>query len=90
MTVGLSMYFVYFLKSERNGKIYVGSTGQELEKRLKQHNVGANVWTKLNKLFKLIYYEKYWCKKDAEMREKFYKIGFGREIKKLIVQNIGV
>jgi putative endonuclease len=78
------MYFVYFLKSLRNNKVYVGSTGQLPEKRLHQHNIGLNKWTSENGPFDLVYFESYSCKKDARMREDFYKSGFGRKIRDLI------
>ncbi|MBU1110731.1 GIY-YIG nuclease family protein [Patescibacteria group bacterium] len=82
------MYFVYFLKSQKNGKIYVGYTSKLPDQRLKDHEIGTNKWTKENAPVILIYYEKYHCKKDAIVRERFYKTGFGREIKKLIVERI--
>ena len=82
------MFNVYFLKSLKNKKIYVGVTGKEVKLRLLEHNNGSNKFTKLNKPFALIYYEKYTCHKDAMQREKFYKSGFGRKIRDLIVKYI--
>ena len=79
------MHFVYFAKSLKNSKVYVGKTEKEPSKRIMEHNKGANSWTKSNGPFKVIYFEKYECSKDAAMREDFYKHGFGRKIKKLIV-----
>ena len=55
-----------------------------------QHNVGSNKWTKANGPFKLVYYESFACKTDSLMRERFYKIGIGKQIKKLIVDNFVV
>lgn len=81
------MFFVYMIKSTTNGKTYVGSTSQNVERRLLQHNIGSNKWTKANGPFKLVYYESYICKTDALMREKFYKTGMGSQIKKLILEN---
>ena len=78
-------YFVYFLKSLRNQKVYVGMTNKEPEVRAQEHNNGANEWTRNNKPFKLIYHETYLCKHDAQARERFYKTGFGKKIKKAIV-----
>lgn len=78
-------YFVYFLKSLRNEKIYVGMTNKNPEVRSQEHNNGTNEWTRNNRPFKLIYYETYLCKKDAQARELFYKTGFGKKIKKAIV-----
>ncbi len=79
------MFYVYFLKSLKNKKVYVGFTEKEPLVRESEHNLGSNQWTKNNKPFKLIYYEKYCCKKDAKTRELFYKTGFGRQIKNAII-----
>ena len=84
------MYFVYFLKSQKNEKVYVGCTSKEPLDRLKEHNTNSNKFTKANKPFKLIYYEKYYCKKDALQREHFYKTGFGKKIKKVIIQSLEI
>lgn len=84
------MYTVYFAQSLANNKIYVGFTGKLPEDRVKEHNSGKNVWSKRNGPFRLIYYEKYYCKKDARNREKFYKTGFGKQIKYKIAEVYGV
>jgi len=82
------MASVYFIESLKNSKVYVGSTTKDPTDRLKQHNQGKNSWTKNNGPFKLIYYETYFCMKDARARESFYKSGFGKAIKKIIVDFI--
>jgi len=82
------MYHVYFIKSLKNNKVYVGSTSKQPETRLKEHNSNSNTFTKHNKPFKLIYYETYICKRDSLNRERFYKTGFGKKIKKAIIQAI--
>ena len=84
------MYQVYILRSLKNGKSYVGYTSKNVDKRLEEHNIGSNAWTKRNGPFKLVYYESYFCVKDAYNREQFFKSGIGKRIKKIIVQNIGV
>ncbi|NQT50396.1 GIY-YIG nuclease family protein [Candidatus Kuenenbacteria bacterium] len=81
-------YFIYFIRSLRNNKIYVGSTGQLVVKRLEQHNIGLNKWTKENGPFELLYYERYYCKKDVLQREIFYKSGFGRRIRDCIISSV--
>ncbi len=83
------MYYVYFAKSEKNGKIYVGSTNKTPEQRVVEHNQNSNLWTKNNGPFKLIYYEEYLCKQDASKRELFYKSGFGKRIKSVIISETG-
>lgn len=82
------MYWIYFIKSLKNGKVYVGHTDKEPIDRLEEHNVGCNEWTRSNGPFALIYFESYFCKKDAIHRELFYKSGFGRRIKKIIIDQI--
>jgi putative endonuclease len=82
------MSYVYFLKSLKNNRVYVGNTKRDPKIRLEEHNRGLNKWTSENGPFKLIYFEKYICDQDAKLREKFYKTGFGRKIKKIIVDLI--
>ncbi len=83
------MYYIYFAKSLKNNKVYVGYTSKEPEERIREHNQGSNSWSKLNKPLKLIYYENYICLEDARLREKFFKSGFGKRLKKLIIQEMG-
>ncbi|KKQ43036.1 MAG: hypothetical protein US60_C0008G0003 [Microgenomates group bacterium GW2011_GWC1_37_8] len=82
------LYFVYFAKSLKNNKVYVGLTRKEPEIRVKEHNNGSNKWSRINKPLKLIYFEKYNCEKDARDRESYYKTGIGKALKKLIAENI--
>ena len=79
------MYFVYFLKSISNNKVYVGFTSKDPKIRLEEHNNGSNAWTRVNGPFRLIYNEKYLCESDARKRESFYKMGFGKKIKQAII-----
>ena len=85
----MHMYFVYFLISLRNKKSYVGMTSKGVHKRLEEHNLGSNVWTRQNGPFKLVYYESFFCKADARHREGFYKSGVGKNIKKILIGNNG-
>ena len=66
------MFYVYVLKSLKNGDIYIGST-DDLRKRLKYHNGGLARATKPNRPWMLIYYEAYQDKRDATRREKQLK-----------------
>lgn len=84
------MFAVYFAKSLKNGKIYVGLTSKEVKERIKDHNYGSSKWSKQNGPFELVYFEKYYCKQDALQREKFYKSGFGRQIRNAILKIMGV
>ena len=82
------MYFVYFFRSLRSNKVYVGFTRKVPEDRLSDHHYGSSNWTKDNGPFELIYYEKYHCQKDVITREKFYKSGFGRQIRDSIISSV--
>lgn len=82
------MYYVYFLKSTKNGKYYVGTTHKKPTERLIEHNNGSNQWTRQNGPFKLAYFEEYLCKEDAAKREKFYKSGFGKLIRNAILKTV--
>lgn len=84
----MTYHYIYFLESLKNNKVYVGRTDKSPEHRVEQHNKGTNTWTKANGPFKLLYYEVYSCNKDAVLRERFYKTGFGKRIKKLIADDI--
>jgi putative endonuclease len=66
------MYYVYLLKSIKNGTIYIGYTNN-LKKRFILHNNGEVFSTNKNKPWVLIYYEAYLNKSDATNREKMLK-----------------
>jgi len=70
-------YYVYVLKSELDGKNYVGFT-QNLEQRFEQHNKGLVFSTKNKRPFILIYYKACVKKEDATHREKYLKTHFGK------------
>lgn len=82
------MYRIYFAKSIKNEKVYVGSTSKDPGKRVNEHNHGSNSWSKQNAPFKLIYYESFLCKNDALQRERFYKSGIGKRIKQAIIKEM--
>jgi putative endonuclease len=67
------MYYVYVLKSFKDGKAYIGST-PDLKRRFREHNQGLVVSTKPRRPFGLVYYEAYLAKVDAIKREKNLKI----------------
>jgi len=78
------MYTAYIIKSEQTGKHYIGSTS-DVEKRLCQHNNGANRSTKGKEPWKLVYKEVFKDKKLAWARERQIKSYKGGEaFKKLI------
>ena len=81
------MWYAYVLNSQKNGKNYIGITG-DLKRRLTEHNTrSGGQYTSRNGPFKLIFYEAFLNKKDAGVQEKFYKTGYGREVLKEKLQN---
>ena len=66
------MYFVYIIKSLKDGNYYVGITSN-LGKRLNEHNRGKNRSTKGRVPFKLVNYEEFDTLSGARQREKFLK-----------------
>jgi len=67
------MFYLYLLKSEKDGNLYIGSTN-DLERRIAEHNEGKVFSTKARRPFELIYYEAYRSEKDARHREKNLKL----------------
>jgi predicted GIY-YIG superfamily endonuclease len=65
----------------------VGFTSKKASERLKEHNLGATRWTLGNRPFNLLYYESYYCEKDARHRELFLKSGQGKKLVRLIKEN---
>ena len=80
------MHCVYVLRSLKNGKRYVGSTGQDVHARLRQHNRGQNRWASQNGPFELIRVEEYVTKAEAVQRERFLKTGVGRRELDLLLE----
>lgn len=71
-------YYVYVLKSAKDGKLYIGKT-RDLKKRFKKHSAGEVKATKGRLPLVLVYYEAYSDKTKWSKQEKFYKKGIGRE-----------
>ena len=66
------MFYVYVLKSKKDGSIYIGYT-DDLKRRFREHNKGQNRSTKSKAPFEIIYYEAYKSKSDAKYRENNLK-----------------
>ena len=67
------MYYVYLLKSKRNGRIYTGYTS-DLRRRLEEHNNGKSGYTRNIRPLTLVYYEAYQSKANAQKRERSLKL----------------
>jgi putative endonuclease len=78
------LYYVYILRSLKDGKYYIGSS-HDVEARLKFHNAGLQRSTRYRVPFELVYKEKLENKRKALVREKQIKSYKGGEaFKKLI------
>ncbi|MBI4100682.1 GIY-YIG nuclease family protein [Candidatus Microgenomates bacterium] len=71
-------YYVYILRSQKSGSLYIGYT-TDLIKRFEQHNNGKSQATKPFRPYKLIYYEAFLDRVDAKRREVYLKSGYGRK-----------
>lgn len=67
------MFYIYLLKSKRDGQFYTGSTN-DVYRRLEEHNSGKVLSTKSRVPFEIIYYEAYKSEKDARVREAKLKL----------------
>jgi putative endonuclease len=76
----LTAYYVYILKSLKDGKFYTGCTA-DIEKRLAQHNNGMVRSTKARRPLKLVYWETFATRSEAMRRERRLK-RIGRAEKK--------
>ncbi|MEM7548399.1 MAG: GIY-YIG nuclease family protein [Bacteroidota bacterium] len=78
------MFYTYILISESNQRYYVGHT-HNLKERLKYHNDGRVRSTKNKGPWKIVYFEKYISKLEANRRELEIKKKKSRKyIEKLI------
>ena len=66
------MYYVYFLKSLKNGDLYIGST-QNVQSRLALHNLGKVRSTKAYTPWQLLGLEEFSTRSEAFKREMFLK-----------------
>jgi putative endonuclease len=74
------VYWVYGIKSESSGRIYIGQTSS-LEKRLKQHNAALVLSTKKECPWSLVALEGYETRREARWLEFQLKKSRGRRLK---------
>jgi putative endonuclease len=79
------MFYVYVLKSLRDGIRYVGS-GEDYQERLRRHNKGDYRFSKGHRPWKLVYTESYQTRVEAVRRERFLKTGHGREFLDTVIK----
>ncbi|MFA6077090.1 MAG: GIY-YIG nuclease family protein [Candidatus Paceibacterota bacterium] len=82
------MFKVYILKSLNYNRYYIGHSA-DVEKRLREHNIGKVHSTKAYKSWKIVYIENKPSKKEAYAREMQIKsFKHGEAFKKLIENKI--
>ena len=79
------MYYVYILKSKRNGKIYTGFS-ENLKRRVKEHLAKQVHTTRRFGELELIYYEAFVNETDAREREVYLKTTQGKRTLKLMLK----
>ncbi len=82
-------YFVYILRSHKDGSFYIGQTSN-INNRLDKHNKGQIRSTKHRAPFDLIYSERYNTRREAMLREKHLKSLAGVKEKKEILQSLSI
>jgi len=80
------MYYVYILLL-KNNDLYKGSCSN-LTNRLKEHKLGKVKSTEHKRPLKLVHYECYYLKSDAERRERFLKTTEGRRLLKQQIKDV--
>ena len=80
------VYYVYVLKSEKDGNNYVGYTN-DLKQRIDFHNEGKVSSTKNRLPVKLIYFEGCLNQQEATRREKYLKTAWGKRFLKCRLVN---
>ena len=83
----MNCFYVYFLRSKRDGSLYIGQTNN-IEKRIERHNKGLIRSTKNRSPFDLVYTESYNTRREAMLREKHLKSIGGVKEKKAIIERV--
>lgn len=78
------MFYMYILKSAKNGRLYIGYS-VDISNRLKEHNSGRVCSTKPYIPYVCVYYEAYRAKQDAVTREQNLKLR-ARALRQLLLR----
>jgi putative endonuclease len=76
-------YFVYVLKSLKDGRYYVG-TAKDLPERLQRHNQGRSEYTRNARPWELVYSEEHPSRSEAMKRE----YGIKRQKRKEYIESL--
>ena len=77
----MAMFYVYFLRSLKNGDLYIGST-EDVNNRFSRHNTGKVRYTKSYRPWILLGSEAFETRSEAVKREKFLKTSQQKELLK--------
>jgi putative endonuclease len=80
------VFYVYVLRSTRDGDLYTGCT-HDLKARFALHNAGKVASTQERRPLDLIYYEACLNERDAFRREKYLKTTYGKRYLKVRCRN---
>ena len=72
------MFYCYVLRSQKNGRRYVGSC-ENLAERIRRQNAGDSKATKHGVPWILVYSETFASRSEAAQRERYFKTGRGRD-----------
>ena len=81
----LIMFYVYVLRSLKDGKFYIGYSSN-LKLRFTAHNNGECISTKHRRPFELIFYEAFKSRRDAERRELYFKTSKGKSSLRMMLR----
>lgn len=86
----MASYYVYIIQSLKDYRFYTGQT-DDLIRRLKEHNLEkVNTPSTLRRgPFVLVHADQHVSREMARLREKFWKSGYGRELRDKMVKNLG-
>jgi putative endonuclease len=70
-------YYVYVLRSLKDGMLYTGYTN-DLRRRVEEHHAGVVRSTQDRQPLELVYYEACRSQADATKREKYLKTAWGK------------
>jgi putative endonuclease len=79
------MFYVYVLGSEDSRRLYIGYTA-DLKRRIREHGAKKTWTTKRMGAIKLIFYEAFLVKEDAQRRESYFKTTKGRKTLRLMLR----
>jgi len=81
------VYYVYILRSLKDGSFYVGQA-QDLEERLQRHNSGRSRYTNKKKPWEMVYSEECATRELAQKREKEIKGKKSKEYIEYLLRNM--